>query len=321
MMSNIQPKDVRVGVIYGGTSPERAGSLASGESASKALSSNGWNVTLLDLADIDITHLKADIDVAFLALHGPGGEDGKIQGALETLGIPYSGSGVMASAVGMHKPTFKKLATMNSLDTPRWMEVDRSISTIVTAASAGLSLGWPAFVKPTSGGGSLDASIVQNEFALQYALESCSENDYNQYIVEEYIAGTPCTVGLLEVGGVLQPLPVLTVDTDREFYDYTAKHDIQQRREQCPADLPPGMAFRLQKYAVRAHRMIGAHGVSRVDFLIGPNGQIAILEINTVPGLSLQGNLATMARAARIDYPQLVEYVLATAFTKPKYLP
>ncbi|WP_421678767.1 D-alanine--D-alanine ligase family protein [Streptomyces sp. LaBMicrA B280] len=317
----MQTKDIRVGVICGGSSPERAGSLASGEAASKALLSNGWNVSLLDLTEIDISRLKEDIDVALLALHGLGGEDGKIQGALETLGIPYSGSGVMASAVGMHKPTFKKLATANSLDTPRWIEVDRSISAIATATSAGLTLGWPAFVKPASGGGSLEASMVQDEVALQHILESRDENDYDQYMVEEYIAGTPCTVGLLEVGGVLTPLPVLTIETDREFYDYTAKHDIQQRREQCPANLPPGMAFRLQQYALRAHRMVGAHGVSRVDFLITPNGRTVMLEINTVPGLSHQGNLATMARAAGIDYPQLVEHVLATAFTKPSYLP
>ncbi|MFE1852166.1 D-alanine--D-alanine ligase [Streptomyces sp. NPDC059489] len=317
----MKTRDIRVGVICGGSSPERAGSLASGEAASKALSSNGWNVSLLDLTELDISRLKDDIDVALLALHGLGGEDGKIQGALETLGIPYSGSGVMASAVGMHKPTFKKLITANSLDTPRWREVDRSISTVAIANSTGLTLGWPVFVKPASGGGSLEASIVQNEFALQQILESRDENDYDQYMVEEYIAGTPCTVGLLEVGGVLTPLPVLTIETDREFYDYTAKHDVQQRREQCPANLQPGMAFRLQQYAVRAHRMVGAHGVSRVDFLIAPNGRTAMLEINTVPGLSHQGNLATMARAAGIEYPQLVEHVLATAFTKPSYLP
>ncbi len=126
---------------------------------------------------------------------------------------------------------------------------------------------------------------------------------------------------MLEIDGKLITLPIHTVETDREFYDYEAKHDLSQRRETCPAELSDLAAMQMSQIALRVHRLVGAHGVSRVDFLISPRGRTPVLEINTVPGLSELGNLATMARAAGISYEELIVHVLDTAFTKSAYVP
>ncbi|MFJ8646338.1 hypothetical protein ACIRNI_09450 [Streptomyces sp. NPDC093546] len=162
MPENRDHSDLRIGVLFGGESPERPGSIASAEAACKALTMQGLTAELIDLAGLDLTGLKGRIDVALLASHGLGGEDGKIQGTLDTLGIPYSGSGVKASAVGMHKPTFKAAIAAAVIDTPRWLEVHSTHSTATTVSSVSYSLGFPAFLKPASGGGSLEAGIARN---------------------------------------------------------------------------------------------------------------------------------------------------------------
>ncbi|WP_079124734.1 D-alanine--D-alanine ligase family protein [Streptomyces lushanensis] len=310
-----------VGVLYGGDSPERAGSIVSGEAACKALSAQGVRAELIDLTDLDLAALCGRIDVALLAAHGLGGEDGKVQGVLDLLGIPYTGSGVLASATGMHKVRFKELMRSDLIDTPRWVDISPSWSTETTISTAALTLGYPLFLKPVSGGGSLAAGIARNSTELRDLLTQARERPYDGYMIEEYVPGTPCTVGVLETGGELDTLPVHSVETDRPFYDYDAKHDLSLRRETCPAPLPDLVTTRLTQLALRAHRRIGAHGVSRVDFLVSPDGRIPMLEINTVPGLSPNGNLATMAAAAGIPYEELILRVLDTAFTKPAYVP
>ncbi|MFI6278356.1 D-alanine--D-alanine ligase [Streptomyces sp. NPDC050988] len=311
---------LRIGVLCGGLSPERPGSLTSGEHAAKALVEAGLTADLIDMADVPLSMLKDRSDVALLALHGLGGEDGKIQGALDTLGIPYTGSGVMASAIGMHKPTFKLMLAREQINTPSWTVLDSSLSTDATLSVVRNTIGYPVFVKPSSGGGSLAAGIARDEAQLRVLIEA-TQADYAEYMVEEYVRGIPCTVGLIEVEGCLQTLPVHDVETEREFYDYAAKHDPALRAEHCPSILPALVTEIMQYIARRVFRMIGAHGVLRVDFLAGAGGRVTCLEVNTLPGLSERGNLATMARAASIPYDVLVQHLVKTAFTKPRYLP
>ncbi|MCQ8772102.1 D-alanine--D-alanine ligase family protein [Streptomyces telluris] len=315
------PADLRIGVLFGGTSPERAGSIASGEAAFKSLVTQGLHAELIDLSGMNWETLPERINVALLASHGLGGEDGKIQGALDLLGIPYTGSGPLASAVGMHKPATKTMLRAELIDTPRDVRIRRSWSAATAVSTVKLSLGFPVFVKPESGGGSLEAGIAYDENELESVLEQVREHPYEQYMVEEYIPGTPCSVGILEINGDLRALPVHDVETDRPFYDYAAKHDLSLRREHCPSILPVTQTKNMQQLALRVHRAVGAHGVSRVDFLCAPSGRMPVLEINTVPGLSPNGNLATMARAGGIEYDELVRHLIATAFTKPGYVP
>ncbi|WP_327413874.1 D-alanine--D-alanine ligase [Streptomyces sp. NBC_00853] len=312
----------RIGVLYGGDSPERPGSVASAEAVFKALANVGMQAEMIDLADVRElgAGLRDRIDVALLACHGPGGEDGKVQGHLEQLGIPYTGSGVLASALGMHKPTFKTLLAALNIDTPKSISVLPEHSVESTLTTVELNLGYPVFVKPAGGGGSLGAGIARTAEELAELLRARRDQPYAEYMVEEYIDGIPCTVGILDQGGPVV-LPLLTCETDRAFYDYEAKHDRGLRRETCPATLPEEVEQRVMETALRVHRLIGAHGVSRVDFLICPDGRSPVLEVNTVPGLSEHGNLATMAAAAGVSYVELIKRVLDTAFTKVSYVP
>ncbi|WP_245877159.1 D-alanine--D-alanine ligase family protein [Streptomyces glaucescens] len=312
---------LRIGVLCGGDSPERPGSIASGEHAAKALADAGLTTELIDIAETPPSALADRIDVALLGLHGLHGEDGKVQGALEVAGMPYTGSGVLASALGMHKPTFKNLLTFAHIDTPHWTVIDPNISTESTLSVVRNTLGYPVFVKPSSGGGSLAAGIAHDEATLRRMIEATIHDPYSEYMVEEYIPGIPCTVGLIEANGRLVTLPVHDVESKNAFYDYEAKHNPDLRIEHCPSILPATATESMQYIARRVFRMIGAHGVLRVDFMAGANGRVTVLECNTLPGLSQRGNLATMAKAGGIPYPVLMQHIVKTAFTKPAYLP
>ncbi|MER5603515.1 D-alanine--D-alanine ligase [Streptomyces sp. NPDC002265] len=312
---------LRIGVLCGGNSPERQGSIASGEHASKALAAAGITTELIDLGDTPLTALPGRIDVALLGLHGLYGEDGKVQGALEVARLPYTGSGVLASALGMHKPTLKYLFTQARIDTPAWVPVDRDISVESTLSAVRHTLGYPVFVKPASGGGSLAAGIARDEAALRAMITPTDDEQYGEYMIEEYVQGIPATVGLIEVDGRLVTLPVHDVEPKSEFYDYAAKHDPALRVEHCPSILPATTTESMQYIAKRVFRMIGAHGVLRVDFIAGINGRTTVLECNTLPGLSERGNLATMAKAGGIPYGTLMQHIVRTAYTKPGYLP
>ncbi|MFH8635517.1 D-alanine--D-alanine ligase family protein [Streptomyces goshikiensis] len=240
---------------------------------------------------------------------------------MEQLGIPYTGSGVLASALGMHKPTFKTLLTALNIDTPRSVTVlaDHSVESTLTTVELNLGC-YPVFVKPAGGGGSLGAGIARDADELAGLLRARGKEQYAEYMVEEYIDGIPCTVGILDQGRPAV-LPPLTCETDRVFYDYEAKHDRGLRRETCPAELPEGVEQRVVETALKVHQQIGAHGVSCVDFLICPDGRSPVLEVNTVPSLSEQGSLATMATAAGVSYMEMIKRVLDTAFTKDAYVP
>jgi D-alanine-D-alanine ligase len=315
--------ELRIGVLCGGRSPERPGSLASGEAAVKGCADAGLTVELIDITDTPPQALAGRIDLALLATHGLYGEDGKLQGALDWLNIPYTGSGVLASAIGMDKRRFKAMMFHAHIDTPSYIEVLPKWNREMATASVQHSLGWPVFVKPASGGGSLGAGPAwdNHDFDRLYDQVISPAHEYGTFIAEELIHGNPVTVGVLEVDGAPMTLPPLECETDRPFYDYEAKHDIALRREYCPARLTESQLSRITATALQVHRLIGAHGVSRIDFMVAPNGRQAVLEVNTVPGLSAHGNLATMAGAAGISYPELMRHLARTALTKPVYVP
>lgn len=318
-------RQLRVAVLCGGDSPERTGSLASGRDALEGLQEFGCEgAALFDLAAVSPSYLaltlKERFDLALLALHGPGGEDGKIQGFLETLGIPYTGSGVLASAIGMHKPTFKRLMPFRDIPTPQWQAFDLGTphSDLVNELEFGRC--GPVFIKPASGGGSLAASLVRDDEELrERILAARDEPFFREYLMESLTDGHPCTVAVLQNSdGSLHCLPVLHVETDREFYDWEAKHDPSQRREYCPSTLPQPVIARMQHDALDIFEVIKAHGFLRVDFMATPE-RAFVLEVNTLPGLSRAGNLATAATAAGIGYPELIARIALTALNKPSH--
>lgn len=254
-----------------------------------------------------ITDTSEPIDVVLIALHGTWGEDGRIQGLLDTLGLPYTGSGVLASALAMDKVMAKTVLAAAGLDVPRGAVVTTSSGEDLERARA---VGLPAFVKPVASGSSVGASIVRAPDALAAAIADALRYD-TRAMVEEYLTGRELTVAVLG-NDAPEPLPVIEIVTKREFFDYHAKYDAGESEEIVPAHVPDEIARRTQALAVRAHVAMGCRGMSRTDF-IWSNDRIAALEVNTIPGMTANSLLPKAAKAAGIPFAELLERLLGWA--------
>jgi D-alanine-D-alanine ligase len=240
------------------------------------------------------------LDIVLIALHGTWGEDGRIQGLLDTLGVPYTGSGVLASALAMDKEVAKQLLAGAGLDVPRGAVV-RGTTPEDLAAARGVGL--PAFVKPVGSGSSVGASIVERESDLEGAIKDALRYD-DRALVEERLEGRELTVAVLG-NDELTALPVIEIVTDRPFFDYSAKYDVGESEEICPADIPPEIAERAQGLALRAHTALRCRGMSRLD-LIWSGDRMVALEVNTIPGMTANSLLPKAARAAGIEFGDLL---------------
>ncbi|MGC9500902.1 D-alanine--D-alanine ligase family protein [Streptomyces sp. WG7] len=309
----------RIAVVSGGRSTERERSLMSGRAALESLDRQGYTTVFLDAASKDFSDQVRSSDVAFLAIAGQYAEDGKLQGLLETLTIPYTGSGVTASAIGMHKTLAKTVvaaagvAVLPSAHVPA-----RDRDTITRALTDAIA--FPLILKPLSEGGSIGMSVCHDTAELTAALSTVNASD--GWFAEPFTTGTPVTCAILEVDGSPVALPPLeTLPTDAEFYDYATKRDKTKYRYRCPAELPSATLDAITTAALTAHSALACTGYSRSDFIVTADGSPYWLEINTLPGLSHTGNLATTAAAAGIDYDQLIRTILATATTREGYQP
>jgi D-alanine-D-alanine ligase len=250
----------------------------------------------------------APIDVVLIALHGPWGEDGRIQGLLDILGIPYTGSGVLASALAKDKAAAKRMLAAAGIDVPRGV--------IVTTPddAAARSLPPPLFVKPVEQGSSVGSHVVERTADLPAAIADALRYD-SRALVEERIVGRELTVPVIG-NDELQALPVIEIKTKRAFFDYSAKYDAGESEEICPAEIPPDVAKRAQDIAVRAHVELGCRGMSRTDFIWSGERMVA-LEVNTIPGMTANSLLPKAARAAGIAFGDLlsrfVEWALEDA--------
>ncbi len=242
------------------------------------------------------------IDVAFIALHGPWGEDGKIQGVLDTLGIPYTGSGVLASALAMDKVMTKTVLVANGLDVPR--------GEVATAAEDRVSIAPPSVVKPVENGSSVGITLVDDAAGYPEAIREALRYD-RRALVEERVAGTELTVGVIGLDE-LTALPVIEIVPKRAFFDYRAKYDAGASEEICPARVPDDVARRAQDAALRAHRALGCRGISRTD-LIWTGDRMVVLELNTMPGMTANSLVPKAARAAGIPFPELLERLIGWA--------
>jgi D-alanine-D-alanine ligase len=240
------------------------------------------------------------LDVIFISLYGTWGEDGRIQGLLDTLGLPYTGSGVLASALAMDKVMAKTVLGAAGLDVPRGAVV-RSAGGADLEAARGAGL--PAFVKPVGGGSSVGAGIVRRAEDLGPAISDALRYD-ERALVEEYLVGTELTVAVIG-NDELTALPVIEIVTQREFFDYRAKYDAGASEEIVPARVPDEVAKRAQDLAVRAHRALGCRGMSRTDFVWAGDRMVA-LEVNTIPGMTANSLLPKAARAAGISFGDLL---------------
>jgi D-alanine-D-alanine ligase len=300
----------RVAVLMGGASAEREVSLMTGQAVLEALRARGVAAEGFDPAPHALTELvSGGFERVFIALHGPGGEDGAVQGALEWLGVPYTGSGVLGSAIGMDKLRTKRLAQAAGIATPPWIEL-RGAADCERAVS---ELGLPLAVKPATQGSSVGMSRVENAAELPAAWRAASALD-PVVIAERWITGGEYTVGILQ--GVA--LPAIRIETPRSFYDYQAKYFADDTRYLIPCGLTAAVESALQRAALATFDTTGASGWGRVDFMMGEGGEALLLEINTVPGMTGHSLVPMAARAAGIDFPELAWRILETSFARER---
>ena len=297
----------RVGVLMGGLSSEREVSLNTGKGALRALLERGHDAVGIEWADgQDLTELlrAAHVDVVWLALHGTYGEDGCVQGLLECLKLPYTGSGVLASAVAMDKVLSKRLFDAAGIPTPRW----RVVGPDEDPARAVAGFDHPLVIKPAREGSTVGVTIVPDAAGVAAALAD-ARRCHGDTLVEEFIAGREASVAILddEVLGTVEIRP------RRAFYDYAAKYQSGDTQYLVPPSFGADLDRPCQDAALRAHRTLGCKGHTRVDVRIDEAGQPWVLEVNTLPGMTGTSLLPKIAAHRGMDYATLVERILATA--------
>jgi D-alanine-D-alanine ligase len=307
----------RIGVLMGGQSSEREVSLRTGAAVHGALCRRGYDAVTIDVGPTLSRDLEEQkVAVAFLALHGPGGEDGSIQGFLETLGIPYTGSGVQASAVGMHKVTTKTMLAAHGIPVPAGLVIKRGERISRARALRLARLRWPVVVKPASEGSTIGVSIVKGPAQWEQALTLAHRYDRDA-MVEAYIPGHEVTVSLLgRKDEAPLALPAVEIVAPDGFYDFAAKYEKGKTRYLCPAPLSSAITKQIRTLALRTYDVLGCAGAARVDFRITPRGRPYVLEINTVPGMTETSLLPMAAAQAGIGYEELTERILESAIAR-----
>ncbi len=309
----------RIGVLMGGQSSERDVSLRTGAAVLRALCRRGYDAVTIDVGPTLSRDLQDQkIAIAFLALHGPGGEDGAMQGFLETSRIPYTGSGIQASAVGMHKVTTKTILAAHGIPVPAGTVIQRGEKTSSAKALRAAGLRWPVVVKPASEGSTIGVTIVKKLSQWNDALALAHKYDRDA-MVEAYIPGHEVTVSLLDrQGEAPMVLPAVEIVAPGGFYDFAAKYEKGKTQYLCPAPLPPAVTKQIRAFALKTFEVLGCAGAARVDFRITPRGRPYVLEINTVPGMTETSLLPMAAKQAGIGYEELTERILESAVARMK---
>lgn len=299
----------KIGVLMGGMSCEREVSLATGQVVLSALRDRGHDAhpVFVD-RDLDMVLRHEGIDLAFIALHGRYGEDGCVQGMLEMLGIPYTGSDVLSSALAMNKVRAKQIFRLNNLPTPPSYTTSSDLSPDEVLARHG-DFGYPVVVKPVGEGSSVGVALVHDADDLVAAFERAAAFD-GQLLVERYIEGQEVSVAVLGD----RPLGAVEIETRSELYDYSAKYCSRgQTSYILPPRLSPERYRGILHQAAMAHRALGCSGATRVDLIVSPTGNEYLLEVNTLPGLTRQSLLPRIAQAAGLSFEELVEAILLGA--------
>jgi D-alanine-D-alanine ligase len=298
----------RVAVLLGGDSSEREISLLSGNAVLAGLKRRGVDAHAFDPREQALqTLLSESFDRVWIALHGPGGEDGTLQGALEYLGVPYTGSGVMGSAIGMDKLRTKRLAHAVGVATADYVVLHGQPDFELALER----LGVPMIVKPATQGSSVGMSKVEKATDLPAAYEAAARIESSVF-AEGWISGREYTVAVLQG----RALPAIRIETPRTFYDYEAKYFRDDTRYFCPCGLSVPAEQHLANLAVAAFDAVGAGGWGRADFMMDTTGRPLLLEVNTIPGMTDHSLVPMAARAAGIDFDELAWRVLETSFTR-----
>ena len=296
----------KVAVLMGGRSAEREISLMSGNAVLKALRSKGVDAHSFDPAERDLFDLKREgYARCFLAMHGRGGEDGTLQGALEVLGIPYTGSGVMGSAICMDKLRTKMIWIAAGLPTPRY----RILSADDDWKAVARELGLPLIVKPANEGSALGLTRVTAVKQLPAAYELAAKKFHDTALAEEFIDGPEYTAAMLGD----EVLPLIRIEAPKGNYDYQNKYFTDDTKYHCPCGLPAKKEEELKALALRAFRVVGCSGWGRIDIMLDAKKKPWLLEVNTLPGMTSHSLVPMAARAKGIAFEQLVVRILETA--------
>ncbi len=321
-----------VAVLKGGHSLERAVSLRSGAQVQDSLQRLGHEVVAIDVGTELVPQLlEAGADAAFIALHGPGGEDGVVQGLLEALGLPYTGSGPAACMRCTDKLLAKYLMREAGIPTPAFHTLrEASIKELGAATSlttVEAQLGFPLVVKPAKGGSALGVKFARTSSELPGAMVGAFSYD-STIVLERYVKGRDLAVSVLDIPAAtpLSDLPVArasalpvveAVPRDEGFYDYESRYEIGMTTFVCPAELEPETTARAQELALSVYELLGCHGLARIDLMLDEDsGELWVLEINVVPGMTATSLLPQAADAADIGFEELVERILASAWTR-----
>ena len=296
----------KIGVLMGGMSSERNISLKTGGLAAASLIKKGYNIVTIDAGkDLPERLIDDGIEVAFIALHGRYGEDGCVQGLLEVMGIPYTGSGVSASTICMDKLLTKKILEHHGISTPKFSGCRKGEGVEPPP------MRYPFVVKPCREGSTIGVSIVSGKEGVSTALEDAFRYG-DTVIIEEYIPGVEVTAGIIDD----KPLPLVEIVPREGFYDYNTKTTGGMAEYIVPARLSHSITKDIQAIALETHRVLGCCYVSRVDFRVDPAGYPYVLEVNTIPGMTETSLLPMAAKEAGISYDELVEMILSSAFMK-----
>ena len=304
----------RVAVLMGGTSAERAVSLMSGSGVLAALQGLGVDAHAFDPAERGLDELKRDgVARVFVALHGRHGEDGTVQGALELLGLPYTGSGVLASAIAMDKVMTKRVWAAEGLPTPRWVWLDATQDARADLVAVPDAIGLPLIVKPPREGSSIGITKVLGYSQMTDAVALARRYDAD-VLCEEFIDGIELTCPVLGSGSAARALPVVRIDAPGGNYDYEHKYHSDDTGYRCPSGLSAADEAEVQRLTLAAYRVLGCRGWGRADLMQrSSDGRIFLLEMNTSPGMTGHSLVPMSARAAGLDYPALCLALLRDA--------
>ena len=294
-------KHKTIGVLLGGTSSEREISLKTGRAIYKALKEEGYKAVAIDVGKNIVADLKKNkIDLAFIALHGPLGEDGTIQGLLEVMGIPYTSSGVLASALAMDKEKTKEVFLAYKIPTPAWQVVKKGQNPKIQK--------FPVVVKPVRQGSAVGVSIIDKPSKLSQALRQSFRYD-DKTMIEQYIAGIELTVGVLNN----KALPVIRIIPQNKFYDFESKYAPGGSQHLIPAGIPAAAEKKTRLLGLAAHQALGCRGATRVDMIMDKQGRLYVLEVNTIPGMTATSLLPDAAKAVGYSFNTLVLSILQDA--------
>ncbi|PFR39987.1 D-alanine--D-alanine ligase [Bacillus cereus] len=295
---------MKIGVIMGGVSSEKQVSIMTGNEMIAHLDKNKYEIVPITLNEkVDLIEKAKDIDFALLALHGKYGEDGTVQGTLESLGIPYSGSNMLSSSICMDKNISKKILRYEGVETPDWIELTKMEDLNLDELD---KLGFPLVVKPNSGGSSVGVKIVYNKNELISMLETVFEWD-SEVVIEKYIKGDEITCSILDG----KQLPIVSIRHAAEFFDYNAKYDDTSTVEEV-IELPAEINERVNKVSLACYKALKCSVYARVDMMV-KDGIPYVMEINTLPGMTQSSLLPKSAEAAGISYSELLDMIIETS--------